>query len=270
MACRILDLDPDLGSGVSAAEWENARRACVGSLSHPRPGDWEPGAENDEQGGRIGFLISDGIVCRELGLRDRHMFELLGPGDVVSPPVSGEQRRLSSSVKLTVAAETVVVALGQSFVRAAARWPCLLAAVLDRLEAQRERLALQGLIAHLPRAEDRMLLALWILADRWGRATPEGTSLPLALTHDLLGQLTASRRPTATVALSALEAGGAIRHYADGSWLLTEQAGRRVASLAKTSSAASRLGERFMLRQALLEIAQEAAAVRAEARQARA
>jgi len=42
-----------------------------------------------------------------------------------------------------------------------------------------------------------VLLALWLLADRWGRATPDGTVLSLALTHELLGQLTGARRSPA-------------------------------------------------------------------------
>ena len=159
--------------------------------------------------------------------------------------------------------------MGESFVRAAARWPCLLEAVLGRLEAQRERLALQGLIAHLARAEDRVLLALWLLGNRWGQMTPDGTLLSLALTHDLLGQLTASRRSTVTIAVSALESGGSIRRLGNGSWLLTEQAGRDVALFARTSSAAV-LGESFVLRQRLAETRNEARALRAEALQAQA
>lgn len=69
----------------------------------------------------------------------------------------------------------ILVVLGESFIGAAARWPSLLATVQRRLEAQRESLAIQGLIAHLPRAEHRLLLMLWHLAERWGYVTPKAS-----------------------------------------------------------------------------------------------
>jgi len=258
---RVLDLDPELGSGIAAAEWDKARRACQGYVVCVRRGVWQLPPQLGERAGRVGLVIVEGMVCREVALGERHMFELLGPRDVVAMPVPGETRGLGASVGLTAAVDTVVLALGESFVRAAVRWPCLLEALLGRLEAQRQRLALQGLIAHLPRAEDRVLLALWLLADRWGSATAEGTVLSLALTHELLGQLSASRRSTATVAVSALESEGSIRRHDDGSWLLTEQAKQNVAALARTSSSARLLGESFMLRQLTGETSAEAAAI---------
>jgi len=264
---QVLDLDPDLGSGVSAGEWEKARRACRGYVVRVRRGVWALPTGLAGEMGRFGLVIVEGMVPREVALGDRHMFELLGPGEVVAPPVASERRRLAGSVRLTATRGTLLVGLGESFARAAGRWPCLLEALLARLEAQRERLALQGLIVHLPRAEDRVLLTLWLLAERWGSPTREGTMLSLALTHDLLGQLTASRRPTATVAVSALEARGSIRRLADGSWLLTKRAAGDVAALARTESAAGLLGHSFLVRQRSLEASQEALALHAEAKQ---
>jgi hypothetical protein len=65
-----------------------------------------------------------------------------------------------------------LIVLSKPFIHAAARWPSLLTKLHRRLEAQRQRLAIQGLAVHLPRAEDRVLLTLWILAHRCGRVTP--------------------------------------------------------------------------------------------------
>jgi len=265
--CQVLDLDPELGAGLGASQWEQARAAWRGYVVCVRRGVWQLPAELARDIGRLGLVVVEGILCRELGLGDRHMFELLGPGDVVALPVAGKRHRFGGSISLTAAPGTVVLGLGESFADAAARWPCLLEALLGRLEAQRERLALQGLIAHLPRAEDRVLLALWLLADRWGCPTPEGTVLSLALTHDLLGQLTASRRPTATVAVSTLESRGSIRRLADGSWLVTEPGERDAAALARTKSPAGVLGQSFIVRQQSLEAHHEALALHAQARQ---
>jgi CRP/FNR family transcriptional regulator, cyclic AMP receptor protein len=263
----VLDLDPDLGSGIGQEDWETARQACRGEVVRLRRGVWESPAaarRND----LVGLVIIEGTLCRELALHDRNMFEVLGPGDVVQLPTVGRRSRLGGDVRLTAAAGTTLVVLGRSFILAAARWSCLMAMVHRRLEEQRERLAVQGLIAHLPRAEHRVLLALWHLAEQWGRVTPKGTELPLVITHDLLGELTRSRRPTVTLAVSALESEGLIRRFEDGSWLLTAGAERAVDAITTTGNARRPpLGESFMLRQLICETSAETAALCGEARQ---
>jgi len=262
----VLDLDPDLGSGIGKEEWETVRQACRGEVVRLRRGVWEPPAAA-RQNNIVGHVIVEGTLCRELALHDRHMFEVLGPGDVLQLPTPGRRSRLGGEVRLTAATETTLIVLGRSFILVAAQWPCLLAAVQRRLEEQRERLAVQGLIAHLPRAEHRVLLALWHLADHWGRVTPRGTELPLVITHDLLGELTRSRRPTVTLAVSALESEGFIRRFEDGSWLLTDAAERAVEAIAMTGKPRRPLGEMFMLRQLIGETSAESAALHAQARQ---
>jgi CRP/FNR family transcriptional regulator, cyclic AMP receptor protein len=256
----VLDLDPDLGAGIPLEEWDAARSACTGELVQLFRGAWQVPVGDDQ----LGYVIIEGLVCREVALCDRHMLELLGPGDIVQPPVVVPPR-LGGPVRLTAALETSLVALGDSFARAAGRWPSLLAAVHGRLEAQRHSLAIQGVIAHLPRAEDRLLLGLWHLAERWGRVTREGTLLPLPLTHGLLGQLTAARRATVTLAARALESDGLVRRVDDGAWLLTHSAERRVAAVARTSSSATALGETLVIGQRAADVSNEAWALRAEA-----
>ena len=44
-------------------------------------------------------------------------------------------------------------------------------------------------------------MLMWHLADRWGRVTPDGIRIPLRLTHQLLADLVASRRPSVTAGL---------------------------------------------------------------------
>lgn len=61
--------------------------------------------------------------------------------------------------------------------------------------------AINMAIAHYPRTDRRLLLLLWHLAHRWGRVMPDGIHLPLRLTHDLLSDLVASRRPSVTTGL---------------------------------------------------------------------
>jgi CRP-like cAMP-binding protein len=119
--------------------------------------------------------------------------------------------------------DALLIVLGAGFLRAAARWPALLAAVLARLEHQRRRLATQSLIVHLPQAKHRLLLTLWHLATRWGYVTPAGVLVNLRLTHDLLGQLIAARRPTVSLAIKELDREGSIRRLESGAWLVTRR-----------------------------------------------
>jgi CRP/FNR family transcriptional regulator, cyclic AMP receptor protein len=266
----VLDLDPDLGWGLSEEERDRARRACQGTLVRVPAGAWRLPASAGARDDILGFLIVGGFMCREIALRERHLFELLGPGDVLQPPVVGDGPRLSGPIGLSALRETLLIELGISFICAGARWPVLLARWARRLEVQRQHLAVQGLIAHLPRAEHRLLLMLWHLADRWGRVTPTGTALPVPLTHDLLGCLTAAQRSTATLAVSALEVEGAIQRLDDGSWLLTAAAERMVDEIALPGKRTHAIGESLMFRQRTADARAETRALRAEAEQARA
>jgi DNA-binding transcriptional MocR family regulator len=62
---------------------------------------------------------------------------------------------------------------------------------------------------------------LWLLAESWGHVTSVGTTLPLSLTHDVLGELIGARRSTVTLALTELSDRGAIVRQ-DRGWLLLE------------------------------------------------
>ena len=53
-------------------------------------------------------------------------------------------------------------------------------------------------IAHHPRVEDRLLLTLWHLAERWGKVTPDGIVVPLPLAHRRLADLVGTYGPAAT------------------------------------------------------------------------
>ncbi len=59
-------------------------------------------------------------------------------------------------------------------------------------------------IVHQARVDVRLHMLLWHLASRWGRVGNEGVSLPLRLTHAVLSELVAARRPTVTSALTQL------------------------------------------------------------------
>jgi hypothetical protein len=107
------------------------------------------------------------------------------------------------------------------FLLAARRFPRLFAGLQIRQGEQHQRLAAQLVICQLPRVEDRLLALMWLLAETWGRVTASGTVLPIALTHDALGELIGARRPTVTLALKELAERGSLFRQ-DGEWLLLE------------------------------------------------
>jgi CRP-like cAMP-binding protein len=75
-------------------------------------------------------------------------------------------------------------------------------------------------IAHHQRVDDRLLLTLWHLAERWGRVGPEGISVPLPLSHPRLADLVGAHRPSVTTAMGDLVRSGAVSRREDGIWVL--------------------------------------------------
>ena len=230
----LLELDPDLGARLAPGEWERARQAVRGRPVALQGGACDLRALTEDGAPLLGFLVIDGMICHEAMLADRRLIEFIGPGDILQPA----ERNAPPGVRgvgepsLTVINDAVVVALGSAFIRAATRWPPLLLEAVARLERRRARLAAQALIVHLPQARDRLLLILRHLGERWGRVTPDGLHLPLRLTHDLLGQLIAARRPTVTLAIRELEAEHHVGRREDGSWVLTERGQEAIARIA--------------------------------------
>lgn len=242
----LLDLDPDLGRGIEPQDWESARHATLATLVRINPGAWPLPTNRADAGNIIGLIVSDGTISRETALSEHVAFELLTPGDVLLLPAPDDLAH-DSTLSLTALSPARLIVLSKQFIRAAARWPSLLTNVHGRVETQRQRLAIQGLAAHLSRAEDRLLLTLWLLADRCGRVTPEGTVLPLSLSHETLARLTAARRPTITLALRALETADRIHRRPNGHITLTPAARQRVHQLTNPGISRPPLGPNIAL-----------------------
>jgi CRP-like cAMP-binding protein len=247
--CLVLDLDPDLGSKVSKREWESARQVCRATLVHVPAGRWNLsagiGSDLDEI---LGLVLVTGVLAREHALADRRSLELLSRGDVLLLPVPDSEAPVPGGREsLTALSQATLIVLGGAFLRAAARWPSLLANVNRRLDAQRARLTVQGLAMHLPRAADRVLLTLWLLADSCGRVTPRGIVVPLDFTHEVLAHLTAARRPTVTLALGELQSTGCVARDDGGHLILTERARREVLAIFETDGGPA-IGDSLSLR----------------------
>ncbi len=73
---------------------------------------------------------------------------------------------------------------------------------------------------HLPRVEDRIVALCAELAERLGRMTSDGIVIDLPLTHQAIGELVGSRRPTVSLALQRLGEDGVLERRDDSRWYL--------------------------------------------------
>jgi CRP/FNR family transcriptional regulator, cyclic AMP receptor protein len=203
------DEDPDLFWAVEghlADEVRSAARAHVltwetDEAVAPPPAATAPGA--------YGMLILEGalVIRFELGRYSRA--EILGEGDLTRPWVE-----LPGDVTPTAASDwrplkrTRLAVLDCSFSNRVAPFPQVADALMARLVLRSRRLHMQMIAASQRAIEDRLLLVLWLLAERWGIVHPEGVRVALPLTHDLLGALIGARRPSTSTAIGRLRDDG--------------------------------------------------------------
>jgi len=113
-----------------------------------------------------------------------------------------------------------VAVLDERFVRQLARFPQVAGRLFARSVLRSRSLAVNMAIVHQARVDVRLHLLFWQLAGRWGRVRADGIVVPLRLTHTVLADLVAARRPTVTSALSDLSRRGLVRAVSEG-WLLS-------------------------------------------------
>ena len=216
---EILARDPELALGLSGVESEEARRACRARTVKIAKGDWDMGELYRRPDGYGLFLLS-GFVVRRVGRAGRFGAELLGPGDLLRPwQTVGTFATRPFEPVWSVVTPAEVALLDAAFAHRAAPYPTVAVQLVDRATLRSRHLVLALAIVQQPRVDRRLHWLFWHLADRWGRTGPEGVTLVLPLTHSLLGELVAARRPSVTTALSALAAEGKVERDG-GSWLL--------------------------------------------------
>lgn len=115
---------------------------------------------------------------------------------------------------------TRLAVLDHGLIRRINPWPELGLELFARGTRRAHFLSVTLAIAHHPRVEDRLLLTLWHLADRFGRVRPDGIVVPLPLPHQRLADLVGSHRPSVTAALGELTREGAISRGENGTWIL--------------------------------------------------
>ena len=214
----VLEEDPDLAADLDGPRLETAVRD-LRAASFPVPaGRWEPDAHAAGLRGGIGLLLLDGVVARRVGTQRRSGAELLGPGDLLRPPAGETSADAIFATSWRVIEPLRFAVLDQRFLMRLAPYPEIAGQLIGRAMDRARHVLVHMAIAHHPRVDARLLHLLWQLADRWGRVTPHGVSVPLRLTHELLADLVAAQRPSVTLSLQQLERQGHITR--DGGRLL--------------------------------------------------
>jgi CRP/FNR family transcriptional regulator, cyclic AMP receptor protein len=217
--CHVLSEDPDLAESIDPAQRDRAIEACVARTMRIARGRWTvPNVDGMRDG--IGLLVLDGLLLRRVGIDGRFGAELLGVGDLLRP-WQGEEARatltLTTGWRVLEAGRLAV--LDEAAARRLAGYPSLTGRLVERALERSRNLVINMAIVHQARVNIRLHMLFWHLADRWGRVRSGGVLLPLALTHTVLADLVAARRPTVTSALSELSRQRLVIAQEDG-WLL--------------------------------------------------
>lgn len=212
---------PEILASVPAEDRELAERTLTGPLVSAS--DTDLGAVIGTQiPGAFDFLIVDGLVLKETTLARRAALELLGPGDLLAPPLTAARQIESRAVSRYLAhGRASLAAIEVHFRYAAVRWPGIADFLHDRLARQTHHASMHLAMLHLPRIADRVTALFADLAERFGRVTADSILIDLRLTHDLIGGLVGGRRSTVTLALQELASQGLVERLDDDRWKLS-------------------------------------------------
>lgn len=240
--CHVLREDANLAEAIPVADRDRAVEECIAAAVRIPQGHWNA-YQADIMPGGIGLLVLHGLLIRTVGVSGGSSAELLGEGDLLRP-WQGEHATppLPHTTSWRVLKPVRVAVLDREVARRFSRYPELTGRLVARELERSRNLAINMAIVQQPRVHIRVHMLLWHLANRWSYAVPEGILLPLRLTHDVLADLVAARRPTVSTALAHLGKSGLVRPGSDG-WLL---AGRPPGELLELQDRQPGRGERLV------------------------
>ncbi len=217
--CYLLQEDPELAEALAPSVRAIAMDTVVVGELRLAAGPWRNRRVAGMDDG-LGLLVLDGVMLHRVGVDRRFGTELLGEGDVLRPPYQPGESALTTTNDWLVLQAVRLAVLDEQFVRQLAEFPPLAGRLFRRAVERSRQLAVNMAIVHQARVDVRLHMLFWHLASRWGRVRSDGVVIPLRLTHAVLSDLVAARRPTVTSALSALSRRGEIRSVPEG-WLLS-------------------------------------------------
>ncbi|MGH2914349.1 MAG: Crp/Fnr family transcriptional regulator [Solirubrobacteraceae bacterium] len=216
--CWILREDPGLAEAVDPELRAQAQDALVARELRIGPGPWnERPAQTDDS---VGLLVLDGVILHRVGIGDRFGVELVGAGDLLRTPDPWPDGPLAVASEWVVLERARIAVLDGRFSRRLSAFPEVAVRLFRRTTQRSHRLAVNMAIVQQARVDVRLQLLLWHLAGRFGRVRPDGVLVSLKLTHAVLADLVAARRPTVTTALASLREQGLV-HATDDGWLLS-------------------------------------------------
>jgi CRP-like cAMP-binding protein len=263
-ACRLLEVLPELEDSLPVAARRLAREVGVARAVRLAPGSYARLPTDVELHRGLGLLVLSGLLCRHVEIAGRVTAELLGRGDLLNPAFATPppDDALGATVTWRVLQPTRVALLDREFVRGVAPCPDLVCQIAGATQRRVQAVALRMAIERCVVVEERLVLLLWHLAERWGKVTPAGVAVSLpGVSHALLGQLVGVRRPSVTTGLGRLRAGGVLVASASGRWVL---AGEQPSPL----STHDVLARARAARRVAAERVEEAEAVKRQSRQA--
>lgn len=211
----LLDFEPSLAACVAPEQRELARRALrVTVLRIPR-GPWQ--APPIDPAESFGFLIGSGVLVREVRLDGSRSLEPLGPGDLLRPWQDDAASFAEGELQALTPARIAVC--DREFAVRAARFPRLIADLMERVMARSRYLAVYAAIDGLVGVKKRLVAVMWTLAERWGSLRDGEIFLPVEFHHSTLAYLIAARRPSVSTAISELQRDGTLERV-DGGWLV--------------------------------------------------
>ncbi|HEY5189987.1 MAG TPA: helix-turn-helix domain-containing protein [Solirubrobacteraceae bacterium] len=215
---QVLIEDPGLARHLSGRELAQATAVAIAPLMRVAPGTRRFLVNEPWTHGHLGLLVLDGLIARHVTVGQIAATEFLGPGDILAPWVSPREHAEPVQVRWEVLAPSRLASLDEQFGRRIGPWPQIPAALLDRAAQRADAQVLQAALRQARRVEDRVLLALWHFAGRWGHVGPEGRTVSLPkITGETLARVIGARRQSVSTALGQLVQRGAIERHADGS-----------------------------------------------------
>lgn len=214
---QLLECEPELGDGLSEEDLAIASQALPVPMAILKKGTWSPRSEPSEVG-CVGYLIVKGLLVRRVEVAHGSSAELLGNGDLLQPWQEDASSFCVGSWE--VLEQAAVLALGPGFTRSLAQWPTVAANLAMRGLRRSRALAADAAIASIVGIEERLLIMLWHLAERWGEPGAEGIRISIWIPHRLLAEMLGARRPSITSALAQLQQAGRLDTGQDGSWIL--------------------------------------------------
>ncbi len=233
--CQVLKEDPELGDAIPPERRKQAVEDCTAPELKIEPGPLPRDQSLGFRGG-IGVLVLSGLMIRRVGIEGRYGAELIGEGDLLRPT---DDESVSPLLPLTTAWSVVLptrlAALDCGFEQRLVQYPELAEGLVGRAIQRSKYLAVNMAIVHQARVDVRLHMLLWHLAARWGRVRSDGTVLRLRLTHTVLADLVAARRPTVTTALSDLSRRGLVRTEGE-TWVLPGEAPSDLLALGQSAA----------------------------------